>query len=132
MNSEKARILVVDDEPRIADTLAVIFEQAGYCARAVYNGVDALASIAALQAALVISDVVMPGLNGIELAKIIRASYPKCQVLLFSGNADTEQILRMAEQQGHEFEILAKPVPPLQMLAKVASLLNQNPSSLTQ
>jgi hypothetical protein len=51
--------------------------------------------------------------------------------LLFSGNADTQQMLDKAEQQGHAFEILAKPVPPPQMLAKVASLLNQKAPSLS-
>jgi len=132
MTSEKSTILIVDDEPRIADTLVVIFQVAGYSASAVYNGTDALAAIEASQAALVICDVVMPDLNGIELAKKIRASYPNCKVLLFSGNADTQHLLNTAEQQGHAFEVLAKPVPPLQMLAKVASLLHPNPSSFPQ
>ncbi len=126
----KATILVVDDEPRIADTLAIILCQAGYAALAVYNGEDALASIAACQPSLVITDVVMPGLDGIELAMLIRASCPNCHVLLFSGNADTQQLLDKAEQQGHAFEILAKPVPPPQMLAKVASLLDPHSSRL--
>lgn len=125
-NSENTRILVVDDEPRIADTLAIILQQAGYAAIAVYNGEDALACIATHQPSLVITDVVMPGLDGIALAMLIRASWPHCQVLLFSGNADTQQMLDKAEQQGHAFEVLAKPVPPPQMLAKVASLLDRN------
>lgn len=129
-NSKGVKILIVDDEPRIADTLALIFQQAGYDASAVYNGDDALAFIAARQPSLVISDVVMPGLDGIELAKAIRSSYPDCQILLFSGNADTQQMLNRARQQGHAFEVLAKPVAPPQMLAKVASLLDQNSSSL--
>jgi DNA-binding response OmpR family regulator len=121
-----ASILIVDDEARIADTLALIFQRAGYAATAAYSGKDALSCIAAHPPSLVITDVVMPGLDGIELAKIIRTSYPDCQVLLFSGNADTQAKLNTAEAEGHAFEVLAKPVPPSQLLAKVASLLNRS------
>jgi DNA-binding NtrC family response regulator len=128
LSVKNARILVVDDEPRIADILVMIFQRDGYMASAVYNGKDALACIAHDPPSLVIADVVMPGLDGIELAKKIRASYPNCRVLLFSGNADTQQMLAAAEQQGHAFEILAKPVPPPMMLAKVAAMLAQNPA----
>lgn len=130
-NLVNERILVVDDEPRVADTLAIILQQAGYAASAVYSGEDALACIAADQPSLVITDVVMPGLDGIELAMLIRSSCPNCQVLLFSGNADTQQLLDKAEEQGHAFQIMAKPVPPPQMLAKVASLLDQKSLSRT-
>jgi DNA-binding NtrC family response regulator len=130
MQTEKksSRILVVDDEPRIADILVLIFQRDGYTARAVYNGRDALACIAADPPELVIADVVMPGIDGIELAKMIRSAYPDCRVLLFSGNADTQQMLMAAEQQGHAFEILAKPVPPPKMLEKVAAMLAKQPS----
>ena len=129
-NAKNARILVVDDEPRIADILVLIFQRDGYTASAVYNGKDALARIAADPPSLVIADVVMPGLDGIELAKRIRSSHPDCRVLLFSGNADTQQMLLAAEEQGHEFEILAKPVPPPKMLAKVAAMLATEPSEI--
>jgi DNA-binding NtrC family response regulator len=127
--STHARILIVDDEPRIADTLALIFQHAGYLASAAYSGEDAWSCMAAHRPSLVITDVVMPGLDGVELGKRIRASYPDCQVLLFSGNADTQTILNAAEQQGYTFEVLAKPVSPPQILAKVASLLDQRSSS---
>jgi CheY-like chemotaxis protein len=120
-----ASILVVDDEPALASTLAIIFRQAGYSATAVYSGEEALAFITAHQPSLVIMDVIMPDMDGVALAKTIRLSYPSCRVLLFSGNADTQDLLDAAEQEGHAFEILAKPIPPPQMLAKVASLLDQ-------
>ncbi len=123
-----AKILIVDDEPVLADTLAIIFQLAGYPAAAVYNGREALAFLATHRPVLIVSDVMMPGLDGIAMAKIIRKSYPACQVLLFSGNADTQELLEAAQVEGHSFEILAKPVPPPQMLAKVASLLDQQSS----
>jgi CheY-like chemotaxis protein len=129
VTTSNARILVVDDEPSLADTLAIIFQRAGYTATAVYSGEDAfLKFIATNRPSLVVTDVVMPGMAGIEMAKLVRRSYPNCLVLLFSGNADTQDLLKLAEDEGCEFEILAKPVQPLHMLEKVASLLDQNSS----
>lgn len=122
----KSEILIVDDEPPLADTLALIFRIAGYSASAVYGGEEALAFIAEHRPSLVVSDVIMPGLDGITMAKMIRSSYPACQVLLFSGNADTQDLLEAAQKEGHSFEVLAKPVPPPQMLARVASLLESS------
>jgi CheY-like chemotaxis protein len=122
----KSFILIVDDEPSLADTLALIFQRAGYASSAVYSAEDALVFLAVRQPSLVVSDVVMPGMDGLTLAKTIRMSFPSCPVLLFSGNADTQDLLEAAQQQGYAFEVLAKPVPPPQMLAKVAALLGQN------
>jgi len=123
--TRNARILVVDDEAALADTLALIFQRAGYTATAVYSAEDALAFIATHRPSLVVSDVVMPGMNGLAMAKNIQIAYPNCRVLLFSGNADTQDLLDAARREGHTFEVLAKPVPPPQMLEKVASLLGQ-------
>lgn len=120
--------MIVDDEPSLADTLVMIFQRAGYHATAVYSGAEALSAIASHRPSLVITDVIMPGLDGIAMAKMIRRAYPACRILLFSGNADTQGLLEEAQQEGHAFEILAKPVPPPQMLAKVASMLAQNSS----
>jgi CheY-like chemotaxis protein len=118
--------LVVDDEPSLADTLALIFQHAGYAASAVYSAEEALARIADQRPSLVVSDVVMPGMDGVAMARSIRKSYPDCLVLLFSGNADTQELLEAARRDGHSFEVLAKPVPPPQMLARVAALLDQS------
>jgi CheY-like chemotaxis protein len=59
-------------------------------------------------------------MNGIEAAIRIRESLPKCKVLLFSGQAATADLLENARLRGHEFEILAKPVHPQDLLAKLS------------
>ena len=64
-------------------------------------------------------DVIMPDMNGIEAAIHIRKFLPSCKVLLFSGQAATADLLESARSQGHEFEILAKPVHPQDLLAKL-------------
>ena len=116
---KKPRVLVVDDEQVIADTLAKILDLNGYDASAVYTGTAAVESARSLKPDLMISDVIMPDMNGIEAAISIRGFLPACKILLFSGQAATADLLENARAQGHEFEILAKPVHPSDLLAKL-------------
>ncbi len=117
----KPRVLVVDDEQVIADTLAKILDLNGYDASAVYTGTAAVESARTLRPDLIISDVIMPDMNGIEAAINIRSFLPNCKILLFSGQAATADLLENARSQGHEFEILAKPVHPADLLARLKS-----------
>lgn len=115
----KPRVLVVDDERVIADTLAIILNQAGFNASAVYTGNDAVDMARSQKPDLIISDVVMPDMNGIEAAIHIRGFLPACKILLFSGQAVTADLLEDARERGYEFQILAKPVHPQDLLAKL-------------
>jgi len=115
----RPKVLVVDDEHVIADTLAIILNQHGYDASAVYTGKAAVERARNTRPDLIISDVIMPDMNGIEAAINIRGFLPACKILLFSGQAATADLLESARAQGHEFEILAKPVHPQDLLAKL-------------
>lgn len=117
------RILVVDDERAIADTVCLILRKAGYECVPAYNAMEALETLGEFRPGLIISDVMMPDMNGIELAKAIRGEHPECRVLLFSGNAATNDLLITSSAEGYMFDVLAKPVPPRDLLAKVAALL---------
>ncbi|MHB1021017.1 MAG: response regulator [Acidobacteriaceae bacterium] len=115
----KPRVLIADDEHVIANTLTIILNQSGFDARAVYSGEKAVETAATFQPDMLISDVIMTGITGIESAIQIRAMLPHCKILLFSGQAATADLLEKAREQGHEFEILAKPVHPTDLLAKL-------------
>lgn len=117
------KILIIDDEPTIADTLSVIFSSSGYDSRAVYSAEQALEMLEEWRPDLAIIDVVLPGMNGIEFAIFVKASYPGCQFLLFSGQPGTSNLLEEAKSKGHLFDILAKPLHPTLMLATVAQML---------
>jgi len=119
MNGNRPKVLVADDEKVIADTLAIILNQNGFDASAVYTGTAAVERARSVRPDLIISDVIMPDMNGIDAAIKIRAFHPNCKILLFSGQAATADLLETARQQGHEFEILAKPVHPQDLLAKL-------------
>jgi len=117
------RILIVDDEANIADTLALIFKMRRYDARVAYAAEDAIELISEWRPDLAVLDVMLPAMNGIDLAVVIKANYPACHVLLFSGHANTATLLAEAGKKGHQFEILAKPVYPDLMLERVSELL---------
>src|SRR5579859_1505186 len=118
-SAPKSRVLVADDEQVIANTLAIILNQAGFEARAVYSGEKVLEALEEFQPDMLISDVIMTGMTGIEAAIATRERMPGCKILLFSGQATTADLLEKARQEGHEFEILAKPVHPTDLLAKL-------------
>jgi len=115
----KPKILVVDDERVIADTLAMILNQSGFEARAVHSGEKALEIAPIFAPDMLISDVIMEDLNGIDAAIRIRALLPHIKILLFSGQAATADLLEKARADGDEFEILAKPVHPQDLLSRL-------------
>jgi DNA-binding NtrC family response regulator len=106
------RVLVVDDEPIIADTLALIFNKKGFEARAVYSGEQAVEVAMTLNPDVLISDVIMGRMSGIEAANLILMRVPGCRVILISGQASTADLLSRAKSKGQVFEILNKPVHP--------------------
>lgn len=88
MSEEKCRILVVDDDPFVAEMLAVILDADGYMVETAENGEDALAKFAAADTGLVISDMNMPGMTGLELIGKIRAANAGIPIILLTGSED--------------------------------------------
>ena len=117
------RILIVDDERRIADTSALILQSQGYQTASAYNAESGLARCREFHPHLVLTDVVMPGMSGIEMAVAIRNEFPSCAILLISGQAATADMLETARLEGHSFELLAKPVHPTALLQRVEQIL---------
>jgi CheY-like chemotaxis protein len=119
------RILIVDDEANIADTLALIFKMRRYDVRVAYSAESAIEVIAEWRPDLAVLDVILPAMNGIELAIAIKANYSSCRVMLFSGHANTGMLLEEAARKGHQFEVMAKPVYPDLMLERASELLSK-------
>jgi len=117
-------VLVVDDEVVIADTITKILSLRGYAATAAYDGDSALETAMLAPPQLLLTDVILPGMNGIELAQTVRRIYPDCKVLLFSGQASTVDLMASARRMGQHFTLLNKPVPPERLLALVAQHLD--------
>lgn len=93
-----------------------IFENAGYEALGAYSGEQAREILQMWAPDLAIVDVRLPQMSGIDLAVLLRAEHPECRLTLFSGQAETADLLERAIKEGHTFEIIAKPVHPTELL----------------
>jgi CheY-like chemotaxis protein len=117
----RLRILVVDDERVIADTIAEILNDSGFEATPAYSGDAAIKVIQENCPDVVLTDVVMPGVNGVEVAKFVADTCSDTKVLLFSGQAAVSEFLQ-ANQLGYSFEFLAKPLHPDELIEKLRGL----------
>lgn len=116
----KRTVFVVDDESLIADTLAEILNDSGdFEAVAIHGAESALELAQATAPDILITDVVMPGINGIELARSIHSRYPKTRIVLLSGQAQARDLVREATHEGHPFELWAKPIHPDLLLERL-------------
>ena len=118
-----SRILVVDDERVIADTLSLILRGVGYEAFTAYDGRLGLEAARRLEPDLVLSDVVMPALDGVSMAMEIHDALPKVKLMLISGQAGTADLLHDAEARGIHFELLQKPMHPDELIRRVKMAL---------
>lgn len=114
-----SKILVVDDERRIADTVTEILEMAGFYVMAAYDGCEALETAVKFQPDYLLADVLMPKMNGVELAIEISKMFPAARILLFSGQTGISEILQDAQKRGFEFELIAKPIHPLELIERL-------------
>ena len=114
-----ACIFVVDDEAVIASSLAAMLQMNGFSARFFTSPLEAVAAARAESPDLVISDVAMPGISGIDLAIQMRVQSPNYKIVLFSGQAATLDLLEAARAQGYDFRLLQKPVHPSQFISEI-------------
>jgi len=125
------QILIVEDERSIADTLRKIFTVAGYDCRTFPSAEEYLASDGtAWIPSFALIDVILPGMNGLELATLLQAKFPGLELSLFSGQTETSALLQTAAAQGVHFPILAKPVHPTELLRLVSQALNESSTAL--
>lgn len=122
--ARQPKVLVVDDERLLADTTAAILRRAGFHAKTAYDGFTALEMAAPFRPDYLVTDIMMPGMNGVELAIAIMNIYPATTVLLISGQAGISDILEESKAKGFEFPLLAKPVHPSRLIEGLKKLKN--------
>lgn len=118
----KPRILIVDDEHNIADTLAMVFKIKGHEAIPAYSAESAVELIEQFEPDIVLSDVVMGKMTGVDLAIYLSKARPEVKVVLFSGQASTADLLAEAGRKGHHFHLLAKPLHPEKLLEDIMAV----------
>jgi DNA-binding response OmpR family regulator len=118
----KKNILVVDDEHTIANSLSWVLNMEGFETRAAYSGEEAIEITQSFTPDILICDVLMTGISGVETALQIREKFPSCHILLISGHVSMAELVRSDGRDG-QFEFLSKPVHPRVLLEKLRALL---------
>ena len=120
MNSLRPiRVFVVDDSQVVATTLAVILSARGFNASPFTNPNEALEAARLDAPDVLVTEVIMPEVSGIEMAGQILKEHPECKVLLISGSPETSDLLELARAKGSSFEVLPKPVPPEELIKEI-------------
>jgi len=118
----KRVVLIVDGERLSADTWSAIFRLHGYKVLTAYDGVTGFTLAQQNSPDLLITGLRMWGMNGVELAILVRDAIQQCKILLFAGQS-ADEMLAEAEAMGYEFQRVSRPIHPTKMLERAAAWL---------
>jgi two-component system NtrC family response regulator len=124
MRLTQARIFVVDDEPEMADTLRQILSRAGYVVNVATESSKAFHLIAKERPDLIITDLIMPELDGISFLELIKAHYPHIPVILLTGYATVDSAVEALKKGASDY--LSKPFLAAELLMRVEKCLTWN------
>ena len=122
-SSHLPTIVVVEDSVLVAMALQKVLSGAGYRVTVTHNGRDALAAITAETPDLVITDLMMPDLDGAALIREIRAAHPELPIIVATGRPPPGGLSGLAKGSTARMALLDKPVMPDELLRNVPSLL---------
>jgi two-component system catabolic regulation response regulator CreB len=124
--STRPRVLVVEDEPAIADTIVYALTTDGFDVQWVATGAEALAALAKQASALAILDVGLPDINGFELFKRINAAHPTPAIFLTARSSEIDKVVGL--ELGAD-DYVAKPFSPRELVARVRTVLRRTQRS---
>ena len=125
MNPKKIKILLVDDEPDILEIITYSLENAGYKIYTATNGIEAVEKASKIEPDLIILDVMMPKMDGIEACEIIRNNPKTKNILITFLSARGEDYSQIAGFNAGADDYITKPIKPKILLSKVKSLLRR-------
>jgi CheY-like chemotaxis protein len=120
----KTRILVVDDEPSLRETLGMLLMSVGYDVAMAENGVSAVSQLSVAAPDLIVTDLNMPQMSGLELISHVRSRYPSISIVAMSGDYQADTVLAgiIADR------FYPKGEHPHNLLTTIASLIAKNPA----
>ena len=120
---EKQRcIFVVDDEEEIAQMFAVVLQMNLFNAIPFFDPQEALAAAKQSPPDYLLTDVMMPGMDGVQLAMAVKAIAPECKIMIFSGQEASDKLIEKANEQGYGFTLVLKPILPMKMIELIRGL----------
>lgn len=110
------RVLIADEDKLLADTLQLLLNRAGFEAIAVYDGEPAVDMARRWRPDLLLCNLMMPHMNGLQAAIRITSLLPECHVIVTSGEELADDLMQEARKHGYHFELLHKPVEPGELI----------------
>jgi two-component system, OmpR family, alkaline phosphatase synthesis response regulator PhoP len=123
MSAQAQMVLVVEDEASIASFVSLYLKNAGYAVKAVSNGTDALAQVEAEQPALIVLDLMLPDMDGIDVCRRIRQRRDVPILMLTARDEDIDKIIGL--EVGAD-DYMTKPFNPRELVARVKSILRRS------
>jgi DNA-binding response OmpR family regulator len=123
MTAQGQTVLVVEDEASIASFVALYLKNAGYTVKAVANGTDALTQVESEQPALIVLDLMLPDMDGIEVCRRIRQRRDVPILMLTARDEDIDKIIGL--EVGAD-DYMTKPFNPRELVARVKSILRRS------
>lgn len=120
---EKTKVLVVDDEVEFASTLAERLQLRGYDAKAVYCAEDTFAAVKSDPPDVILLDLKMPGMGGIEILMTVRTFASDIYVILLTGHMDVEKEIEGVKLDN--FDYIMKPVDIKELIQKIEDAVKQ-------
>src|SRR5512140_2576964 len=125
----KSNILVVDDEPVARQSLSDILRLEGYHVIAVANGESAVDHIRKYAVDLIVLDLKMPGMNGMDVVQVVNQISPDTEIILLTAFGSMESAVEALRQRVHDY--LLKPASPNQILESVKRGLERHPTQIS-
>ncbi len=125
MNTVKARVLVVDDDPALAEMLTIVLRGEGFDTAVVTDGTRALPAVRDLRPDLVLLDLMLPGMNGLDVCKAIRAE-SGVPIVMLTAKTDTVDVVLGLESGADDYVV--KPFKPKELVARVRTRLRRSES----
>ncbi|ADG77708.1 DNA-binding response regulator MtrA OS=Tsukamurella paurometabola (strain ATCC 8368 / DSM /CCUG 35730 / CIP 100753 / JCM 10117 / KCTC 9821 / NBRC 16120/ NCIMB 702349 / NCTC 13040) OX=521096 GN=Tpau_1076 PE=4 SV=1 [Tsukamurella paurometabola] len=122
MDSMKPRILVIDDDPALAEMLTIVLRNEGFDSMVVGDGTQALGAAREFRPDLVLLDLMLPGMNGIDVARVLRAD-SNVPIVMLTAKADTVDVVLGLESGADDYVI--KPFKPKELVARVRARLRR-------
>jgi CheY-like chemotaxis protein len=118
------KVLIVDDDHLVADTLSMIFQRSGFAAEACYSADQGMLSARRFRPDLLLCDICMPGRDGISLVREISEEIPSCRILVFTGSyAKIPYVRAFTDQLAHPVGLVTKPCPPDDLIRRATQIL---------
>ena len=123
------KILVVDDDPAISEMLTIVLETEGFEAEPVVDGLEAIPAFRSYQPDLILLDLMLPGMSGVDICKEIRKE-SAVPIVMLTAKTDTVDVVLGLESGADDY--ITKPFKPRELVARIRARLRQNTEEATE